>query len=471
MVQGDAVGHQPVDEHIIRRIFKDPVVTQISVEPFQQCGQGIFAVCQQLVFSGETVDIHKHLDPDQRIGGVEHPSVPVAQQFCGAPDIESRQTKITEGKGGHQRFDVIVAGAGQKLAMPGTVQMDGLAAVFQGVNAGVQDLVQLWVGGGGPGAGVRGIVGGDQGQGENGILFPRVLCFHPQAACAVELQSQIASAVHKGVLLRGALFLQLPAPDRCPEGAGDIGRCRQVTGIDLVKGQKGLQLLTRWNHEGASLQRHHPGQGAGRNGGGFAMPDIHDGLGGNGCPGRQAVVIAAGGGVGRQNPDGPAAVGTDHGFRAVSEADVGRQEEAAPAMGMVKAFHRHHPHLGVEGKVSPGESGYLLCRQGHLRGIVLRQGDIGIEVQKVASGQNGAVGDGIAVAEQGKSRIAAEAQLHFGNGNGETVGPFKGGNRIVGLLVFVCPFGVAGGLMIGIQVFRQPDPLFHRAHGRTSIHW
>ena len=113
MVHVDTVRNQPIDEHIIRWIFNDAVAAQISVEPLQQQGQRILAVGKQLLFTGITVHIHQHLHPNQRIGGMEHPPIPVAEQLRYSPHIKGRQAHISKGIGSHQRFNIIVTGAGQ----------------------------------------------------------------------------------------------------------------------------------------------------------------------------------------------------------------------------------------------------------------------------------------------------------------------------------------------------------------------
>ena len=253
MVQGDAVRHQPVDEHVVRRSFDNTVVPKIRVEPFQEDGQCVFTVLKERVFSGELVYIVKHLHPDQGIGGVEHPAVPVAEQFRSAAHIQSGQPKISEGEGCHQSFDVVIPGAGQQLAMLGAVQVNGLAAVFQSMDAGIQHLVQILIRGSGFGAEFHGIMGGNEGKGKDCVLIAPVFRFHPEAADAVQFQSQAAAGLRKSELLQGTRLPGFPAPDVYIQFTGYLGGGGQIGCVNFVEGQQMRYRLAWGNRDGTSL--------------------------------------------------------------------------------------------------------------------------------------------------------------------------------------------------------------------------
>ena len=159
--------------------------------------------------------------------------------------------------------------------MPWAIQVNGLPTIFQSVDAGIDNLIQVLVGSLCFGPDTHRIVGCDQRQGQHCLFMTQIFSLHPQAAGAVHFQAHVFPVLGEGILFHGSRLIQFPAKYLHIKPAGGFGFRRQITGINHIEIQQNPYFFTCGNPKIAALPGNLPLQGTDRNGCSLAVPDIH----------------------------------------------------------------------------------------------------------------------------------------------------------------------------------------------------
>ena len=385
---------------------------------------------------------------------MEHSAAFSLQHNCGAEQIKFRKAHIAKGKGRHQAFNVVVARAGKGFAVPGAVQMVGLAADFQGVLAGLQNKIQRRIVCDGVDLVVYGIVGYHKGNVNLRRVRGEVFCAYGDISRAVHIKSAIFLIAGEDEHLGLDLFGKLAACQLQRKLAARLCPHLKKAAPDPVKIQNEVFFLVRKEGKaaglGAQLLLHPHGDG-----GGLRVPDVRNAFRGEEGIRRDATVEGLRRGVGAALPDKPAFVGVDFQLFAVGKEQNGGEHKPAVSLGVFADVNRQH--------LNPGEKAQLRRIGPEGCGKRIEIVPDGLISEKITAHARGTGGNDAAIAEKLKGGVAAKAQLRPDNLLGKNIGLLKFRNGVVVRLASV-ETAVDSGLFVFVKAFRQPDPLLRMIH-------
>ncbi len=132
----------PVHEHVVGGLGDQRVAASpgsVGVQQLVHVGRHFF---DQGLVARVIVVVHQHLQPGDRVAGVEVVVLLVLQQPGELADVLPRQPGLGEGVVVHHRFDHVIARVADRLLMVGRIEMVRLQADLHGPAGDLPDAVQ-----------------------------------------------------------------------------------------------------------------------------------------------------------------------------------------------------------------------------------------------------------------------------------------------------------------------------------------